>query len=808
MRKSYWLDGIKNGLFRTRTRSRRRWQSVNHASCIVETLETRVMLSATPGVEVLVNTTTEGIQRTHTQGGRSIDAAADDSYVVVWSSTVGDGSGKGIFAQRFDSSGAPIGGEIAVNTTTSDDQMSAAVAVRDDGSFVVTWQSRLQDGSGFGVYAQQFDASGAHVGGEIAVNTTTLGNQQLPSIAILDGGGFAVAWTGRGTGDANGVYARIFDSSGAAVTGEIAVNTTKDYAQVYPSIAADDSGGFAVVWQGNGGNDRKNVMFRHFDSTGAALSAEVVVNETTAGIQKTPSIALTTGGDFVVAWSGNGTGDDDGIFARRLDGSGAPLGSEILINSVIAGKQTTPSITALAGDGFAVTWAHQITGTNFDIAYREFDGSDTPLAADVIVNSTSPGRQWNPTVTSTSTGTRIAWSGRGVGDSFGVFDPVFGSSAVANSPELVNTTVSGVQRTHTDGGRSVATAADGSYVVTWSSLLGDSSGWGVYFQRYAADGTPLGGETLVNTTTSDDQNNAAVAVQPDGSFVITWQSELQDGSGWGIFAQLYDSDGNRVGSEFAVNTTTSGNQQLPAVAVLAGGNIAIAWTGNGPGDANGAFARIFDSSGTALTGEIPVNTTTEFNQTYVAIAPDASGGFAVVWHGNGGGDRKNVLFRSFDGTGTPTSGELVVTETTAGIQRNPSITFSDSGHYIVAWAGNGIGDGDGIFARRIGVTGTPLGGEIMVNKNEPHKQTTPSIIATAGGGFAVVWAEVKAEDKGTLWYQEFDDDDDKVGKEVQIDPGTGRQWSPSIATLGDDQIVVWSGPGDGDAFGVFQEILS
>jgi hypothetical protein len=402
----------------------------------VQCLEKRALLSASPGAEVLVNTTTAGTQRTHIEGGRSLDAAADGSYVVVWASTTGDGSGWGVFGQRYDSSGAPVGGEFAVNVTTADHQNNAAVAVHDDGSFVVTWQSRLQDGAVFGVYARTFAADGTATSGEIAVNTTTLGTQELASVAALDGGGFAVAWTGRGAGDANGVFARVFNSSGSPVTGEIAVNTTKEFAQSYASIAADSSGGFAVVWHGNGGSDRKNVMFRHFDGSGAALSDEVVVNETQAGIQKTPSVALTTDGNFVVAWSGNGAGDTDGIFARRIGGDGTALGGEILVNSDTADVQTTPSVTGADDNGFAVTWADQSSpapNANFEIVFREFSGADVPQSSDIIVNSTLVGRQWNPTIVSVGGNFLVSWSGRGTGDGFGVFT----SELTDEAPSLV-----------------------------------------------------------------------------------------------------------------------------------------------------------------------------------------------------------------------------------------------------------------------------------------------------------------------------------------------------------------------------------
>jgi hypothetical protein len=763
------------------------------------------LLSASPGVEVLVNTTTAGVQRTHVQGGRSIDAAADDSYVVVWSSTVGDGSGWGVFARQFDAAGTPTSGEIAVNTFTAGDQNNSAVAVRDDGSFVVVWQSKLQDGSGQGVYAREFDATGTPVTAEIPVTVTTTGNQQMPAIALRAGGGYAIAWSGRGPGDHNGTFARVFADGGAPVTGEIAVNETTKFAQVHATIAGDDSGGFAVAWHGNGGSDRKNVMFRHFDGAGAALSGEVVVNETLAGIQKTPSIAWSDGGHFIVAWSGKGTGDDDGIFARRIDGAGAPLGSEILVNEFLLLKQTEPSVSTTPGGGFFVAWAHDAGGGDFDIVAREFDSTDTPISGDAIINSTIPGVQRSPTAVTVTGGARIAWSGPGVGDKFGVFDPIVALGAES----LVNTTTDGVQRTHVEGGRSIDAAADDSYVVVWSSTVGDGSGWGVFARLFDATGTPTSGEIAVNTFTADDQNNAAVAVRDDGSFVVVWQSKLQDGSGQGVYTREFDATGTPVTAEIPVTVTTAGNQQLPVITVLSGGGYAIAWSGAGPGDPNGTFARVFADGGAPVTGEIAVNETKEFNQVYATIAADDSGGFAVAWHGNGGSDRKNVMFRHFDGTGAALSSEVVVNETLAGIQKTPSIAWSDAGHFLVAWSGKGAGDDSGIFVRRIDGTGTPLGSEILVNETLPDVQTNPSIAALPGGGFFVTWAHHTGGGDFDIVGREFDAADAPVSDDEIINTTIpGRQWNPTVVAVSDGVRIVWSGPGEGDTFGVFETSVS
>ena len=71
---------------------------------------------------------------------------------------------------------------------------------------------------------------------------------------------------------------------------------------------------------------------------------------------------------------------------------------------------------------------------------------------------------------------------------------------------------------------------------------------------------PTGTDTQVNTYTSGDQIYSSVTALNDGGFVVTWSSDGQDGSGYGIYGQRYAADGTPVGSEFRANTYTSSDQ--------------------------------------------------------------------------------------------------------------------------------------------------------------------------------------------------------------------------------------------------------
>jgi hypothetical protein len=91
----------------------------------------------------------------------------------------------------------------------------------------------------------------------------------------------------------------------------------------------------------------------------------------------------------------------------------------------------------------------------------------------------------------------------------------------------------------------------------------------------------VGGEIRVNSFTNGDQTSANIAYNPsNGGFQIVWQSDGQDGDGWGVFAQSFNSKGESVDGEIQVNTITIGNQTTPDVAFNEDGNGMWIWESN------------------------------------------------------------------------------------------------------------------------------------------------------------------------------------------------------------------------------------
>jgi hypothetical protein len=312
--------------------------------------------SGTPrGAEFLVNNTVLGNQM---RPQVATDAAGN--FVVVWESP--DASGVGIFARRYDAAGVPQGAEFGVNATTAGPQTYPVVAMDADGEFVVAWVSFGQDLPGTdGVYAQRYSKSGVALGGEFRVNTRVASQQRFPTVAMSAAGDFVVAWSGdlQDPDNSTGIYAQRYDAAGATRGGEFRVNAYTVSDQFEPAAAMDADGDFVVTWHGYEQGGNYGVFARRFDSTGAA-GAEIDVSTTLPGFQRYAAVAMDADGDFVVTWQDEHSGPTPGfttVTAQRFDPAGARVGGEFVVNSTNVGHHRYPAAAMDADGDFVIAWA-------------------------------------------------------------------------------------------------------------------------------------------------------------------------------------------------------------------------------------------------------------------------------------------------------------------------------------------------------------------------------------------------------------------------------------------------------------------
>ena len=366
------------------------------------------------------------------------------------------------------------------------------------------------------------------------------------------------------------------------------------------------------------------------------IGPEFQVNTYTDNDQRNPSVTELSGGGFVITWNSDGQdGSVDGIYGQLFDSSGNKVGSEFLANTYTDNTQRYPSVAGLSGGGFVVTWQSYIQdGSYYGIYGQLFDNAGNKVGSEFLVNPLTSWSERYPSVAGLSGGGFVVTWEFYVEELYSnIYGQLFDSSGNKVGSEFqANTYTNDLQRVP-----SVAGLSGGGFVVTWVSQYQDGSVTGIYGQLSDNSGNKVGSEFWTNTYTSNNQTNPSVAGLSGGGFVVTWMSMYQDGSGPGIYGQLFDSSGNKVGSEFQVNTYTNGGQTLPSVAGLSGGGFVVTWYdfGGQDGSGHGIYCQLFDNAGNKVDSEFRANTYTSNNQSNPSVAGLSGGGFVVTWTSEG-----------------------------------------------------------------------------------------------------------------------------------------------------------------------------
>ncbi|WAT17712.1 cadherin-like domain-containing protein [Aurantiacibacter sp. MUD11] len=297
----------------------------------------------------------------------SITATSDGGYVVAWTEFGGDTSGYSIEVQRFDADGNSVGGVVQANTYESADQMYPQVVELEGGDVLVVWMSNGQDGSGWGVYGQRFNADGTTDGGEFQINQATASTQYFPKVAALEGGGFVVTWgdvSGANDPSNYGVVARIYDADGAPAGDEFLVNQTTANNQIHPSITVLENGNFVISWNdyGNGGVTLNDITARVFAPDGTPVSDELVV-AATANEEYFSTVVANPDGTFTVIYREYDISDGtNSIRGRLFEADGTAIGSDFLVKDDAYVIDLNVAATSLADGSVGIVFFNQASG--------------------------------------------------------------------------------------------------------------------------------------------------------------------------------------------------------------------------------------------------------------------------------------------------------------------------------------------------------------------------------------------------------------------------------------------------------------
>jgi hypothetical protein len=390
-----------------------------------------------------------------------------------------------------------------------------------------------------------------------------------------------------------------------------------------------------------------------------------------------------------------------------------PLGLDGLVNLSLLGEQDESAVAVDLNGDFVVVWRHELLPSLVStIRGRKFSArTGLPLTAEFPISFKLIGDQRNP---------------------------------------------------------AIAMGADGRFVVTWESpdtILPSSRG--VFGTLRNADASVIVSEFQVNTTKQGVQRRPAVAMQPNGGFLVAWQDDFaftEGDTGENIVARLYPPSfpKNPPGTPFPINTVLSGDQERPAAAPLpTTGGWLVAWQGPfSPSNVPSILVRSLTAGGGG-PAEVPVNTsTTQVDREHVALSSNASGDAVAVWHAPDESFR-GIYSRRLGG-GVPTGVEEQVNLTTDRDEREPTVAMDERGGFVTAWvvASPALGDAwaspEGspivIQGRKKNQSAgfaplqpPPSDGEFQVNTSG-STFVDPGVAAEPNGNFVAVWPATEGED--------------------------------------------------------------
>jgi phosphatidylserine/phosphatidylglycerophosphate/cardiolipin synthase-like enzyme len=345
----------------------------------------------------------------------SVGIDSSGNAVVAWAD---DNDGNGIYnivmcsVTNNGTSSPTIGSRVYVNATLTGQQVSPSLAMTPDGHISVSFLDDQASSGDYQVRLSTFTAATASAKvNEIQVNGTSTGTHTQADVAAYPTTGSnwttVVVWNddsdGNGFGDING---RAVTQTGSSVWAEKRLNSTATGDQTVPSVAAN-ADGFVVAWElwtGSGGaachtyttipgftvaaaDTGRCIQVREFNASGTPTATEFEVSNglfTTNGYtgsnayaggpnpnpnigdQRSPSVAIDSNGDYVVAWqelTPYHPGWD--IFARGFlkgGGSNADTLSEYQMNPVIPNNQLSPDVASDPSGNFSLVYTDDWDG--------------------------------------------------------------------------------------------------------------------------------------------------------------------------------------------------------------------------------------------------------------------------------------------------------------------------------------------------------------------------------------------------------------------------------------------------------------
>ncbi len=339
------------------------------------------------------------------------------------------------------------------------------------------------------------------------------------------------------------------------------------------------------------------------------------------------SIRLTNNKYFII-WDGSISGDYN-VYGTILDtNSTINTTSRIQISPDSDGDNAYPSISTVGNDNVLVVWENSLIDLgifveNIHGQFLDFNGNK--IDSKFKINSVDTSNKF-PHVTNLDKNKYLAayQSLNRDGSSYGIYTQMlYDNGTLLSTEKLVNNYTEGYQ-----GKPKSISLSEKKFGAFWESYDQDGDKQGIFGQLYHINGSKTNKEFQINTYTTGEQSTIAITSSYNGSIIVEWISNNQDG----IFGQRLDNNCNKIDSEFQVNSFSHGSQFNPDLISLNDNYFINVWEGNKE-DGNGIdiYAQIIDKNNNRVGDEFQVNSYTTDDQVYPNVKIASSDKFIVFW---------------------------------------------------------------------------------------------------------------------------------------------------------------------------------
>lgn len=353
---------------------------------------------------------------------------------------------------------------------------------------------------------------------------------------------------------------------------------------------------------------------------------------TQANAQLVPRAAYGSAiGEYLVVWEHEYSASDHDIYARRVDGAGTPLGSEIAV-TVSTAFQLNPDLAYNpAYNEYLVVWEEEYSATDHDIRAWRVSASGERVGGEIVVAATDvfeshPAVAYNPSR----------------GEFLVVWEHLSGSGEVAHFDIYA-------QRLHPEGlhigdpiviansdlqEQRPAVANDGSdYLVVWQGWQPYAEHYGIYAQRVTGLGA-LAGSLIPVSTWEGDQVAPRLAYNPtQAQYLVVWQDHhYAPAYGSEIYGQRVSAGGDLVGGQFPIASGGQKNRFSPDVTYSAASrSYLVAWDFANEAWDRDVYARRVAYDGTRPEDAFPISNTYNSHEMRPALAPGEGNALLAVW---------------------------------------------------------------------------------------------------------------------------------------------------------------------------------